>query len=96
MLPILSDIHDDQNLTSFAHPQGDINPANILLDSTSAPIIIDFDSCCRQGEHIVGKGGTFEWSNDAETAEVENDFYGLEKIANWLLKGGGEDHDSEC
>ncbi|EIM85564.1 uncharacterized protein STEHIDRAFT_59209 [Stereum hirsutum FP-91666 SS1] len=85
-----------EHLHALGLVHGDINPANILLDSTSAPIIIDFDSCCRQGERIVGKGGTFEWSNDAETAEVENDFYGLEKIADWLLKRGGEDHDSEC
>lgn len=59
-----------------------------MLDSTSTPVIIDFDSCCPIGERIGGKGGTFGWTTNAEFAEVENDWYGLNKIEQWLLRGG--------
>ncbi len=33
---------------------------------------------------LDGKCGTFPFSNDPETAEFQNDFYGLEKIREWM------------
>ncbi|KAK0421582.1 kinase-like domain-containing protein [Armillaria borealis] len=63
----------------------DINPRNILLDADGKLVIIDFDSCRKQGESMLdGKCGTFPFSNDSETAEFQNDFYGLEKIREWM------------
>lgn len=63
-----------------------------MLDSTSTPVIIDFDSCRPPGERIVGKGGTPGWTNNADIAADENDWYGLNKIELWLLRGGKEEH----
>lgn len=63
-----------------------------MLDTTSTPVIIDFDSCCPLGERIGGKGGTFGWTNNADTAVVENDWYGLNKVEQWLLRGGKEEY----
>ncbi|SJL16469.1 uncharacterized protein ARMOST_19995 [Armillaria ostoyae] len=63
----------------------DINPRNILFDDDGRLVIIDFDSCCKQGESMLhGKCGTFPFSNDPETAEFQNDFYGVEKIREWM------------
>lgn len=67
-----------------------------MLDSTFTPVIIDFDSCCSLGERIVGKGGTFGWTNDAVIAEVANDWYGLDKIEKWLLRGGKEEYHDDA
>ncbi|PBK67990.1 kinase-like protein [Armillaria solidipes] len=63
----------------------DINPRNILFDDDGRLVIIDFDSCRKQGESMLrGKCGTFPFSNDPETAEFQNDFYGVEKIREWM------------
>ncbi|TFY65457.1 hypothetical protein EVG20_g5575 [Dentipellis fragilis] len=69
---------------------GDVNPHNIMLDSTSVPIIIDFDSCQSQGTRIFGKGGTPLWCKEPPpiVAETENDVYGLEAIREWLVEEG--------
>ncbi|PBK94373.1 hypothetical protein ARMGADRAFT_1079059 [Armillaria gallica] len=63
----------------------DINPRNILFDDDGRLVVIDFDSCRKQGESMLrGKCGTFPFSNDPETAEFQNDFYGVEKIREWM------------
>ncbi|PBK67944.1 kinase-like protein [Armillaria solidipes] len=63
----------------------DINPRNILFDDDGRLVIIDFDSCRKQGESMLrGKCGTFPFSNDPETAGFQNDFYGVEKIREWM------------
>ena len=62
----------------------DINPANIVMDGDT-PVIVDFDSCRRNGEKLV-KGGTLGWTReDFEFARPENDEYGLSKIRDFLL-----------
>jgi len=49
------------------------------------PVIIDFDSCWPEGESLKGKkAGTPDWCNDSLVSAPENDFYGLEKISQWL------------
>ena len=51
-----------------------------MLNSDDTPVIIDFDSCRRQGDKLL-KGGTWAWTDDtAEFARPENDYYGLKKI----------------
>ncbi|KAK0187412.1 hypothetical protein F5146DRAFT_935456 [Armillaria mellea] len=63
----------------YAH--NDINPRNVLLDAGGKLVIIDFDSCRKQGEPMLdGENGTFPFSDDPETAGFQNNFYGLEKI----------------
>ena len=63
----------------------DINPANIVMDGDT-PVIVDFDSCQRNGEKLGIKGGTPDWTReDFEFARPENDEYGLSKIRDFLL-----------
>ena len=63
----------------------DLNPSNIMMDG-DRPVIIDFDSCTREGEKLGQKGGTFGWSlEDGDFGEKENDLYSLSKIRTALL-----------
>ncbi|PBK61400.1 hypothetical protein ARMSODRAFT_896791, partial [Armillaria solidipes] len=63
----------------------DINPSNIMLDADGTLVIIDFDSCRKPGESMLdGKCGTFPFSNEETTSALENDFYGIEKIREWM------------
>ncbi|KAK0431833.1 kinase-like domain-containing protein [Armillaria borealis] len=74
-----------QHIHSLGLVHNDINLANILLDADNAtPIIIDFDSCYKTGASMDYNGGTFPWSNDARTAEFENDDFGLDKVKEWM------------
>jgi serine/threonine protein kinase len=59
----------------------DINPSNIMFKANDdTPIIIDFDSCGKEGDKLV-KAGTMGWSDDGfDFATVRNDYYGLKKI----------------
>ena len=63
----------------------DISPANIVMDHGDTPVIVDFDSCRRNGEELGPKRGTWGWTNeDSEFARPENDEYGLSKIRDFL------------
>lgn len=65
----------------------DINPANILMsgDGDDNPIIIDFDSCRREGEHLGLKAGTRGWTREDFTfAIAEIDQYGLSMVEDFL------------
>ncbi|SJL14763.1 uncharacterized protein ARMOST_18231 [Armillaria ostoyae] len=63
----------------------DINPSRIMLDADGTLVIIDFDSCRNPGESMLdGKCGTFPFSNEKTTSTFENDFYGIEKIREWM------------
>ncbi|KFY86495.1 hypothetical protein V500_07584, partial [Pseudogymnoascus sp. VKM F-4518 (FW-2643)] len=58
-----------QNGIQHLHELGlihcDINPANILMSADGDnPIIIDFDSCRREGEHLGLKAGTRGWTRE--------------------------------
>ncbi|KAH7006489.1 kinase-like domain-containing protein [Fusarium venenatum] len=58
----------------------DINPYNIMIGPTDNPVIIDFDSCKREGERLVKMGTPGWFDENSKTAVPENDFYGLRKI----------------
>ncbi|KFX90176.1 hypothetical protein O988_08309 [Pseudogymnoascus sp. VKM F-3808] len=64
----------------------DINPANILMSGDNdVPIIIDFDSCRREGEELGLKAGTRGWtSEDFKVATPEIDQYGISMIKDFL------------
>ncbi|THU75403.1 hypothetical protein K435DRAFT_627375, partial [Dendrothele bispora CBS 962.96] len=49
-----------EHLHKLEYVHGDINPSNIMFDAKdfSLPVIIDFDSCYRDGTEITDKGGT--------------------------------------
>lgn len=65
----------------------DINPANIMLDSEDVPIIIDFDSCQREGGLSFGIG-TPGWTKGSMTgmSERSNDDFGLMQLYKTFLK----------
>ncbi|GAW24969.1 hypothetical protein ANO14919_145660 [Xylariales sp. No.14919] len=68
----------------------DLNPSNIMMDGDN-PVIIDFDSCKREGEELGSKAGTHGWTLDGENyARRENDLYSLSKIRAALLKDDTE------
>jgi serine/threonine protein kinase len=62
----------------------DLNPSNIMTDGNSA-IIVDFDSCKKEGDKLGSKTGTHGWTlDDVEYARRENDFYSISLIAEAL------------
>lgn len=77
-----------KHLHSLGLVHNDINPSNIMLDRHDMPVIIDFDSCQWEGMELGIKGGTYTWSDESvRDAKKENDWYGLEKIEEFLVKG---------
>src|SRR5579862_4452345 len=53
----------------------DLNPTNILMTGDT-PVIVDFDSCRREGETLGLKAGTRGWTREEfEFASTENDEY---------------------
>jgi hypothetical protein len=74
-----------QHLHSLGLIHNDINPRNIMFQADDTPVIIDFDSCRREGEKL-SKGGTWGWCDEnARFASPENDYYGLQKIQEALF-----------
>ncbi|KAI0089936.1 kinase-like domain-containing protein [Irpex rosettiformis] len=68
----------------------DINIANICLDESLCPVIIDFDSALGEGEPMGGRGGTPGWFRKSQLSFKENDTFGLGttcKVAR-RLRGG--------
>jgi serine/threonine protein kinase len=64
----------------------DLNPSNIMMDGDN-PVIIDFDSCKREGDELGSKAGTDGWTLDGQDhAMRENDLYSLSKIRAALMK----------
>ena len=64
----------------------DLNPSNIMMDGEEA-VIIDFDSCKREGDELGSKAGTDGWTLDSQDyAKRENDLYSLSKIQAALMK----------
>jgi serine/threonine protein kinase len=64
----------------------DLNPCNIMMDH-GKPVIIDFDSCKREGDKLL-KGGTPGWAMRTPISRRENDVYGLNKLRKALLRIG--------
>jgi hypothetical protein len=51
-----------------------------MLKPDDTPVIIDFDSCRRDGDKLL-KGGTWGWTNEnVEYASPKNDYDGLKII----------------
>ena len=70
-----------KHLHSLNIMHNDVNPTNIMFKvDDDAPVLIDFDSCGREGDKLV-KAGTMGWSDDSfDFANANNDYYGLKKI----------------
>ncbi|KAJ4864110.1 protein kinase domain-containing protein [Trichoderma breve] len=64
----------------------DLNPSNIMMHGDDA-VIIDFDSCKREGEELGLKRWTVGWALDNQDyARRENDVYSFSKIEEALLE----------
>ncbi|EAS37183.3 uncharacterized protein CIMG_02537 [Coccidioides immitis RS] len=76
----------------------DLNPSNVMMDKRDIPVIIDFDSCQREGAQLGLKAGTVGWAMEGTVYTTQqNDFFGLSKIQEILM--GGEEkgrHGHEC
>jgi hypothetical protein len=62
----------------------DLNPSNVMVEDDAA-IIIDFDSCRRQGEPMGMKGATPGWGTYTDYANQESDVRNLDQIERYLL-----------
>lgn len=81
-----------QHLHYLGLVHNDINPANIMLDETGTPIIIDFDSCRLIGQDLEGVGRTYEWFDESvRISSQSNDLYDLDEMRAWLTGGPMED-----
>jgi len=54
----------------------DLKPCNIMMDGNK-PVIIDFDTCKREGESLGSKAGTVGWTKPSSLARRENDIYSM-------------------
>lgn len=75
-----------QHLHSLGIVHNDITPNNIMLTSEDAAVVIDFDSCLKEGEKGFMES-TRMWTDASyshEYAKFENDLCGLRKIREWL------------
>lgn len=58
-----------------------------MFDDAGRAVLIDFDSCQREGDKLGLKWGSYGYFRDADHAERENDLYALQKVATYLEKG---------
>jgi serine/threonine protein kinase len=78
-----------RHMHSLGLIHNDLNPRNIMMDG-ERPVIIDFDSCKREGDELGLKAGTSGWELEGIIyAKPENDYFGLSKIREIMM--GGED-----
>lgn len=76
-----------RHLHSLGLIHNDINPANIMVDDCDRSVIIDFDASYHHGEKLGLKAGTWGWFiAGTEFARYENDFFGLAKLREYMLK----------
>jgi len=73
------------HLHSLGLVHNDLNPYNIMLRSDNTPVIIDFDSCEKEGTLPRGKRGTPGWNEGASDLAVRvNDIRAIARIAEAL------------
>ncbi|KAJ8123343.1 hypothetical protein ONZ43_g684 [Nemania bipapillata] len=79
-----------ENGVSHLHGLGlihnDLNPHNIMIQDGN-PVIIDFDSCKKEGQELGPKRGTDGWcAEKMDYAIRDNDRYGISKIREFMMK----------
>ncbi|CAF9912625.1 MAG: hypothetical protein GOMPHAMPRED_007711 [Gomphillus americanus] len=82
-----------RHLHKLGLTHNDLNPDNIMVKN-GEPVIIDFDSCVREGEPLGFKAGTEGWAlRGAVVGRRENDLYSLQKIETFLIQLQGNQPD---
>ena len=75
------------HLHALGLAHNDVNPRNILVNSSGLPVLADFDSCRPVAEKLTFSRGTKGWIDETEsytTSETRHDIYGMEKVGAWL------------
>ena len=77
------------HLHSHGYVHKDLDPRNVMLDSEDSAIIIDFDSCQKEGKPLGPKShGTPPWIDKqnarGKTSDRDHDFEGLRVIRSFL------------
>lgn len=83
-------------LTEAPVRQCDINHHNVMIDSTGSALLIDFDSCKKEGG--VRGGGTVGYTNEFNNsiASRELDYYALDRLEVYIRTGSfGVSHSPE-
>ncbi|KIP08698.1 hypothetical protein PHLGIDRAFT_366607 [Phlebiopsis gigantea 11061_1 CR5-6] len=80
-----------EHLHSLGLVHGDLSPANVMIDAGRA-ILVDFGATLREGEQKV-VAGTPGWFREGHVAVMENDFFSLGIMAQWLEHGKDLDPD---
>lgn len=82
---LISAIH---HLHALGWAHNDLNPSNILVDTSGLPVLIDFGSAQPVGNKLGTSRGTDGWidssMDDYHTSETKHDEYAIEKIRSWL------------
>lgn len=61
--------------------QGDVHPTNIMFGQDETPVLIDFDSCFKIGELVIGKGAHEGWAKKVKDPLALMSY----RIVQWLL-----------
>jgi tRNA A-37 threonylcarbamoyl transferase component Bud32 len=54
----------------------DLNPSNLMVDGDN-PVIIDFDSCKREGDELGSEAGTDGWTLDGQDLQTFHEDMGV-------------------
>src|SRR5688572_2172638 len=69
-----------RHLHSLGLAHNDINPANIMVDESRMPVLVDFGSCKEIGQKLTISRGTDGWTDSEEdysTSEPRHDLFAL-------------------
>ncbi|KAK0743842.1 kinase-like domain-containing protein [Schizothecium vesticola] len=72
------------HLHSLGLVHNDLNPSNVMVEGDVA-VIIDFDSCRREGAAMGVKGPTPGWGEFTGYATLESDVRNLDQMERYLL-----------
>lgn len=79
------------HLHSYGFVHNDITPANIMLDESDVPVIIDFGGLCRVGDSLQHTKRTMGWHDETVShAMLSNDTDAVAELEIWLF-GSAED-----
>lgn len=77
-----------RHLHSLGFCHNDISITNVMFREDGTVVLIDFDSCQRNGERLGSKKGTVGFfDHSVTTSKFENDMYSIKKVNEYLETG---------